>query len=89
MLGLLAAGDPRGDVATAWTAKEAVRELYAHIDPALALEWVDALSDDMDNEEQPIEVRSLSVARSSAGGFRSPPGTKHRSRTGPPRRSTT
>jgi len=59
LLGLLAAGDPRGDVATAWTAKEAVRELYAHIDPALALEWVDALSDDMDNEEQPIEVRSL------------------------------
>ena len=59
LMGLLKAGDPRGDVATAWRAKEAVRELYAHIDPELALEWVEALSDDMDNIEQPIEVRSL------------------------------
>jgi transposase len=35
--GLLRAGDPHGDVATMWEAKEAVRELYAHADPALAL----------------------------------------------------
>jgi hypothetical protein len=28
MLGILRAGDPRGDVQAAWWAKEAVRELY-------------------------------------------------------------
>lgn len=59
LLGLLRAGDPRGEVATAWHAKEAVRELYAHDDPDLALDWVDRLSADMDDREQPIEVRSL------------------------------
>jgi transposase len=37
LLGLLRAGDPRGDVATMWEAKEAVRELYSHADPALAV----------------------------------------------------
>jgi hypothetical protein len=30
LMGLLRAGDPRGDVATMWEAKEAVRELYTH-----------------------------------------------------------
>ena len=42
-MGLLRAGDPHGDVATMWQAKEAVRELYTHADPELALEWVDQL----------------------------------------------
>ena len=59
LLGLLRAGDPRGEVATAWHAKEAVRELYAHRDPALALQWVDELSADMVDPDQPVEVRSL------------------------------
>lgn len=34
--GLLDAGDPRGEVRTAWHAKELVRQLYEHTDPALA-----------------------------------------------------
>ena len=54
-----APGDPRGDVATAWHAKEAVRELYAHDDPELALQWVDRLAADMIDDDHPIEVRSL------------------------------
>ena len=41
LTGLLRAGDPTGDVATCWEAKEAVRELYAHADPELALELGD------------------------------------------------
>ena len=57
--GLLRAGDPRGDVAVAWEAKEAVRELYGHQDRALALEWVDALSGDLTDTMRPPEVRSL------------------------------
>lgn len=57
--GLLKAGDPRGEVAIAFHAKEAVRELYAHHDPELALQFVEALADDMDDREQPLEVRSL------------------------------
>jgi hypothetical protein len=59
LTGLLAAGDPRGEVATAWHAKEAVRELYAHHDADLALEWVDQLSADMRDRDSPPEIRQL------------------------------
>ena len=58
-LGLLKAGDPKGEVAIAWHAKEAVRELYAHADEATAREWIDELIRDMADESQPVEVRSL------------------------------
>ena len=47
LTGLLRAGDPKGEVTTAWHAKEATRELYSHHDPELALEWADQLSEDM------------------------------------------
>ena len=60
MRGLLEAGDPRGDVMTAWRAKEAVRELYTHTDEKLANQWVDTLVDTMFDEDYPVEVRSLS-----------------------------
>jgi transposase len=59
LTGLLAAGDPHGEVTTAWHAKEAVRELYAHRDADLALEWVDQLSADMRDASSPPEVRQL------------------------------
>lgn len=59
MRGLLRAGDPHGDVATVWHAKEAIRELYAHHDPELAIEWVDQLGADLQDRDYPIEVRSL------------------------------
>jgi transposase len=59
LVGLLDAGDPRGEVATAWHAKEAVRELYAHHDPDLALEWVDQLSADLRDRSCPPEIRQL------------------------------
>jgi len=57
--GLLRAGDPHGDVATLWEAKEAVRELYAHGDAELALEWVTQLGTDLQDTDYPIEARSL------------------------------
>lgn len=56
---LLRAGDPRGDVTTAWHAKEAVRDVYAHNDAELAAQWMDELIVDMASEDKPIEVRSL------------------------------
>ena len=59
LTGLLAAGDPHGEVTVAWHAKEAVRELYAHTDPAVALAWVDQLSADMRDPSSPPEVRQL------------------------------
>jgi transposase len=59
LTGLLAAGDPHGEVTTAWHAKEAVRELYAHRDADLALEWIDQLSADMRDGSCPPEVRQL------------------------------
>jgi hypothetical protein len=59
LMGLLRAGDPNGDVATVWQAKEAVRELYAHTDPDLALEWVTELARDLQDKDYPVEARSL------------------------------
>jgi hypothetical protein len=59
LLGLLRAGDPKGEVTTAWHAKEAVRDIYNHHDAALAGQWVDELIVDMKAEDKPPEVRSL------------------------------
>jgi transposase len=59
LLGLLRAGDPRGDVTTAWHAKEAVRALYFHTDPVLALEWATRLGHDLQDADCPHEVRRL------------------------------
>ncbi len=57
--GLLKAGDPRGEVAETWTAKEAIRELYAHADEETAGAWIDELIRDMADPIWPVEVRSL------------------------------
>jgi transposase len=59
LTGLLKAGDPNGEVTTAWHAKEAVRELYSHTDATLALAWVDQLSADMRDVSCPPEIRQL------------------------------
>lgn len=59
LLGLLRAGDPKGEVTIAWHAKEAVRDIYSHDDAVLAGEWVDELIVDMASEDKPVEVRSL------------------------------
>jgi len=59
LLGLLDAGDPRGEVRTAWHAKEVVRSLYDHTDPDLAVAFVERLGHDLQDESCPIEVRSL------------------------------
>ena len=59
LLGLLGAGDPRGEVTTAWHAKETVRQLYLHTDSALALEWVTRLGHDLQDGDCPPEVRQL------------------------------
>jgi transposase len=59
LYGLLAAGDPRGEVRTAWHAKELIRSIYEHHDPDLAVEFVDRLGRDLQDASCPIEVRSL------------------------------
>ena len=59
LVGLLRAGDPRGEVAATWHAKEAVRELYAHGDEPTARHWIERLIADMADRDNPIEVRSL------------------------------
>ncbi len=59
LTGLLAAGDPRGEVKTAWHAKEVVRQIYAHTDPDLAVTFVERLGRDLQDQSCPIEVRSL------------------------------
>jgi transposase len=60
LLGLLRAGDPKGEVTTTWHAKEAVRGIYDHHDEPLAREWIDRLIDDMADKDNPVEVRSFS-----------------------------
>ena len=59
LLGLLEAGDPRGEVRMAWHAKEVVRSIYDHHDPDLALEFVTRLGHDLQDDSCPTEVRSL------------------------------
>jgi transposase len=59
LLGLLRVGDPKGEVITAWHAKEAVRQIYTHTDTELASEWIDELIVDMSSEDKPPEVRPL------------------------------
>ncbi len=59
LLGLLAAGDPHGEVRTAWHAKELVRQLYSHTDPDTGLEWVTALGHDLQDESCPPEINQL------------------------------
>jgi transposase len=57
--GLLEAGDPRGEVRTAWHAKETLRSIYEHDDPATALEFVTQLGLDLQDDSCPPEVRRL------------------------------
>lgn len=59
LLGLLDAGDPKGEVRMAWHAKETVRSIYEHTDEQTALEFTERLGHDLQDESCPIEVRSL------------------------------
>jgi transposase len=59
LLGLLDAGDPGGEVRTAWHAKETVRSIYDIADPDLAEEFVERLGHDLQDESCPPEVRQL------------------------------
>jgi transposase len=59
LLGLLEAGDPRGEVRMTWHAKETIRGIYDIDDPTVAAEFVDELTGDMLDAEMPPEVRSL------------------------------
>jgi transposase len=59
LLGLLDAGDPRGDVRTAWHAKETVRGIYDIDDPDLAATFVERLGRDLQDQDCPPEIRQL------------------------------
>ena len=59
LLGLLDAGDPDGEVRTAWHAKEVVRSIYDHHDPDLALEFVTRLGHDLQDRTCPPEIHRL------------------------------
>ncbi|MFN8103921.1 MAG: ISL3 family transposase [Acidimicrobiia bacterium] len=59
LLGLLEAGDPRGEVRMAWHAKEVVRSLFDPMEPEIALEFVTRLGIDLQDESCPPEVNIL------------------------------
>jgi transposase len=56
---LFESGDPNNEVATAWRAKESLRELYAYCDPDLAKDHLDTLIGDFTDRERPAEVKLL------------------------------
>jgi hypothetical protein len=58
-MGLLAAGDPHGEVRTAWHAKEVVRSVYDIDDPDLAEVFVAQLGHDPQDDDCPPEVQQL------------------------------
>ena len=57
--GLLDAGDPHGEVRTAWHAKETVRGIYDIDSPAVALRYTLQLADDLQDESCPPEIHKL------------------------------
>ncbi len=59
LLGLLEAGDPKGEVRMAWHAKEVVRGIYVHTDPELGLEFVTRLGADLQDNSCPPEINQL------------------------------
>ena len=58
-MGLPDAGDPRGEVKTAWHAKEVIRQIYTHTDGYLAEAFVERLGSDLQDDSCPPEVSSL------------------------------
>lgn len=59
LVGLLEAGDPKGEVRMAWHAKEVVRSIYDHTDAALATDFVTQLGTDLQDASCPPEIRQL------------------------------
>ena len=59
LLGLLDAGDPHGEVRMAWHSKEVVRSIYDIDDHALAVEFVNRLAADLQDESVPPEINQL------------------------------
>ena len=57
--GLLAAGDPKGELRMTWHAKEVVRQIYDHTDAEVAAAWVDDIGRDFTDTSMPLEVRRL------------------------------
>jgi transposase len=57
--GLLDAADPKGEVRTAWHAKELVRGIHSELDHATAVAYVDDLARDLQDESCPPEIRQL------------------------------
>jgi len=57
--GLLAAGDPKGELRLCWHAKEVVRQTYDHTDPDLAAAWIDDIVRDFADTEMPVELQRL------------------------------
>lgn len=59
LLGLLDAGDPKGEVRTAWHTKETVRGIYNIDDPDTAAEFVTRLGHDLQDDDCPPEINKL------------------------------
>ena len=59
LVGLLAAGDPRGEVRDAWHAKETLRGIYRIPSPKTALRALDELTRDLQDETYSPELNKL------------------------------
>jgi transposase len=59
LVGLLNAGDPKGEVRMAWHAKEVCREVYSPMDFDNALQFVTRLAADLQDDSCPPEIHQL------------------------------
>lgn len=59
LMGLLEAGDPKGEVRMTWLAKETVRDFYTDRTPNAAGELLDEIITEFASEHHPIEVQAL------------------------------
>lgn len=59
LVGLLQAGDPRGEVRMAWHCEEVVRSIYDIDDPEFAVEFVERVGVDLQDDFCPAEMNQL------------------------------
>ena len=86
--GLLAAGDPYGEVRLAWHAKETLRDVYQIQDPGLAADYTRRLAAGIQDQTCPPEVNQLGRAIARRYTQNCGPASAPGYRTDPPKQST-
>ena len=81
LVGLLEAGDPKGEVRNAWHAKEVIRSIYAIDNAELAVEFVTQLGIDLQDDSCPPEAVNNLIKRVKRVAFGITNWTNYRTRS--------